>query len=150
MSAIDREKTTKFISRFNKSTKFTEAELENKFYKLAVKYADNYNQSIEEVYKSLFYDLSAVIVNNFDDFYNDLINDNLGWSGIEHKVLIESIDDEVKQIVEQKWVKAGTSICSKCGSRRIELRQEQKRSSDEGATNIYTCSVCNNSWAINN
>jgi DNA-directed RNA polymerase subunit M/transcription elongation factor TFIIS len=36
--------------------------------------------------------------------------------------------------------------CKKCRSNNIFVEQQQIRSTDEGATTIYTCRDCGNSW----
>lgn len=45
-----------------------------------------------------------------------------------------------------KDVPEGAYVCKKCGSKKVTTTQEQLRSGDEGATTIYECYECENTW----
>ena len=150
MSSKDRETFVTFLTAHNQSTKYSARDLEEKIYKLCEKQTNVMNTKIENVYKEMVYDLAGIIITDFNTFLIDLNNDNMGF---ESRIFVEEIskyDNEIKQTVYKKKVNAGPIICNKCKSRRVETRQDQKRSGDEGATNIYTCSNCNNEWMVNN
>ena len=78
-------------------------------------------------------------------FGNTTFWDTPIFKGIENKQA-QFLQSLTKQInVEQSVYE-----CPKCKSRKIKVRNEQKRSGDESATSTYQCIACSTVWEISN
>lgn len=73
-----------------------------------------------------------------------------------HVDLTESFDDkfffetdafaEMKKTVKEVKIEEGIEKCPRCKGSKIISSQEQKRSADEGMTNLFLCSECGKRW----
>ena len=74
-----------------------------------------------------------------DDF--DLVKLSPVFEGVRRNNFIEMTSgvvlEKIIETIHQCWV---------CSSRDIRVSLEQKRGSDEGQTEIYTCQRCGNQW----
>ena len=110
---------------------------------------DNYNFSDAEIKNYIKSTIGRNISihkdpQSIDDLYNTYIEENAKDSYFIYK------KDEFKQFrkKEADIVQLEDTVyqCNKCKSRKIFVKQLQLRSGDEGATTIYDCSNCGNTW----
>ncbi len=106
--------------------------------------------TLEDFYMNTFYDMSANISENFELFISDINEGKLSWQSKTFNKFREEVDNDIEQEVAQPEIEAGDIKCIKCQSLRVYVYQLQLRSSDEGATNINTCSKCGTRWTTNN